>query len=117
MSFLSLLQRVAATLATAVWIVLTASAGHSYATEIDGPGPGGDTVGSFADLPSPDLIAQSDADDHLDADDDSEDSDDDFDSDSDSDEDSDSDSDSDEDSDEDSDDSDNDDSDDDDENA
>jgi len=100
MSFLSLLQRVAATLAMAVWIVLTASAGHSYGTEIDGPGLGENTVGSFAGLPSPDLIAQNEDDS------DSEDSDDDLDSDSDDDSDSDSDSDSDEDSDEDSDDSD-----------
>ncbi len=89
MSFPSLLQCIAATLAVALWIVLPVQAGNSDATELDKPA-----------LSGLDLIAQAD-----DSDGDSEDSD--YDSDSDSeDSDSDSEGDSDADSDEDSDDSD-----------
>ncbi len=91
MSFPSLLQCIAVTLAVALWIVLPVQAGNSDATGIDEPA-----------LSGLDLIAQADTDD---SDGDSEDSD--YDSDSDSeDSDSDSEDDSDADSDEDSDDSD-----------
>lgn len=95
MSFPSLLQCIAATLAVALWIVLPVQAGNSDAADIDKPA-----------LSGLDLIAQADGDsDADDSDGDSEDSD--YDSDSDSeDSDSDSEGDSDADSDEDSDDSD-----------
>ena len=95
MSFLSLLQRVAVTLAVALWIVLPVQAGNSDAADIDKPA-----------LSGLDLIADAGSDsDEDDSDGDSEDSD--YDSDSDSeDSDSDSEGDSDADSDEDSDDSD-----------
>ena len=79
MSFLSLLQHVAATLAVALWIVLPVQAGNSHATDI-----------AKSALSGLDLVAQADGDSDSDYDSDSDsDSDSEGDSDADSDEDSD----------------------------
>lgn len=89
MSFLSLLQCVAVTLAVALWIVLPVQAGNSDATDMDKPALSGldliadagsdsdedDSDGDFEDSDSEDSDSDSEGDSDADSDEDSDDSD------------------------------------------